>query len=57
MKKAEKEKMRNEEKVALPDDMQIDHATATHDRLAAKSLDELVEWSGGLYEIPASFRK
>ena len=55
--KAEIEKLRKNGKVALPDDMQIDPATATHDRLAAKSLDELVEWSGGLYEIPASFRK
>lgn len=55
--KAEIEKMRKEGKVALPDDLEIDPATATHERLAARSLDELVEWSGGLYEIPASFRK
>ncbi len=49
--------MRKDGKVALPDDLQIDPATATHDRLAAQSLDELVEWSGGLYEIPEAFRK
>ncbi|NLV98502.1 MAG: malonate decarboxylase subunit alpha [Synergistaceae bacterium] len=55
--KAEIEKMRKDGKVALPDDLQIDPATATHDRLAAQSLDELVEWSGGLYEIPEAFRK
>ncbi len=54
--KAEVEKMRKEGKVALPDDLGIDPATATHERLAARSLDELVEWSGGLYEIPASFK-
>jgi hypothetical protein len=33
----------------------IDPAKATRDRLAAKNFDEIVEWSGGLYKIPAQF--
>ncbi len=51
------ERLRKAGKVALPDDLGIDPALATKDLLAAKSLDELVEWSGGLYEIPDSFKK
>ena len=41
---------------AYPQDLEIDPQTATRDMLAAKSLDELVAWSGGLYEIPQSLR-
>lgn len=55
--KALVEKLRKAGKVALPEDLDIDPATATHDRLAARSLEDLVEWSGGLYEIPESFKK
>lgn len=55
--KAKLEQLRKAGKVALPEDLGIDPATATHDRLAVQSLDELVEISGGLYEIPESFRK
>lgn len=55
--KALVEKLRKAGKVALPEDLAIDPATATHDRLAARSLEDLVEWSGGLYEIPESFKK
>ncbi len=51
------EALRKAGKVALPDDLDIDPAMATRDLLAAKSLEELVEWSGGLYEIPDSFKK
>jgi malonate decarboxylase alpha subunit len=51
------ERLRKAGKVALPDDLDIDPALATKDLLAAKSLEELVEWSGGLYEIPDSFKK
>jgi malonate decarboxylase alpha subunit len=51
------ERLRKAGKVALPDDLDIDPALATRDLLAAKSLGELVEWSGGLYEIPDSFKK
>jgi malonate decarboxylase alpha subunit len=42
--------------VMLPSDLGIDVATATRDWLAAKSIDDLVTASGGLYEPPAKFR-
>ena len=43
--------------VAYPQDLEIEPREATRDMLAAKSLDELVEWSGGLYDIPQSLRR
>ena len=55
--KAMLESLRKKGKVALPEDMDIDPSTATHDRLAARSLEELVDWSGGLYDIPERFKK
>jgi malonate decarboxylase alpha subunit len=42
--------------VKLPSDLGIDVETATRDLLAAKSIDELVAASGGLYAPPAKFR-
>jgi malonate decarboxylase alpha subunit len=42
--------------VMLPSDLGIDVATVTRDWLAAKSIDDLVTASGGLYEPPAKFR-
>ena len=36
-------------------DLGIDVATATRERLAAKNIMDLVEWSGGLYDPPAKF--
>jgi malonate decarboxylase alpha subunit len=42
--------------VMFPSDLGIDAATATRDWLAAKSIDDLVTASGGLYEPPAKFR-
>src|SRR6266581_1430562 len=35
----------------------IDEATATRDWLAAKTIDELVTASGGLYAPPSKFRR
>lgn len=55
--KARVEALRKAGKVVLPEDLDIDPATATQDRLAARSLEDLVEWSGGLYDIPDSFKK
>lgn len=49
------EKLRKEGKVRFAEDLGIDPAKATRDRLSAKSLQEIVEWSGGLYKIPAKF--
>jgi malonate decarboxylase alpha subunit len=48
--------MRAEGLIALPEDMGVRRADATRSLLAAKSIAELVEWSGGLYEPPAKFR-
>ncbi len=54
--KARLESLRKEGKVALPEDLGIDPVKAGRDRLAAGSLEDLVEWSGGLYDIPENFR-
>ncbi|HPX93230.1 MAG TPA: malonate decarboxylase subunit alpha [Bacillota bacterium] len=51
------EAFRKAGKVALPEDLGIDPARADQSLLAARSLEELVDWSGGLYEIPEKFRK
>jgi malonate decarboxylase alpha subunit len=42
--------------VTFPSDLGIDVKTATRDLLAAKTIDELVTASGGLYVPPAKFR-
>lgn len=47
--------LRREGKIALPEDLDIDPATATRDRLAAQDLNDIVEWSHGLYKIPKKF--
>jgi malonate decarboxylase alpha subunit len=49
-------RMRSEGLIALPEDMGVRRADATRSLLAAKSIAELVDWSGGLYEPPAKFR-
>jgi malonate decarboxylase alpha subunit len=41
--------------VMFPSDLGIDVNTATRDWLAAKSIDDLVRASGGLYVPPAKF--
>ncbi len=43
-------------KVAFPEDLAIRRTDATRSLLAAKSIADLVEWSGGLYNPPAKFR-
>lgn len=55
--KAECDALRAAGLAAYPQDLEIDPQEATRDMLAAKSLDELVEWSGGLYDIPQSLRR
>ena len=49
-------RLRNEGKVAYPEDLGIRRTQATRSLLAAKSIADLVEWSGGLYNPPAKFR-
>lgn len=48
--------LRKSGKVVYPEDMGIRRSDATRSLLAASSVSELVEWSGGLYNPPAKFR-
>ena len=41
--------------VQYPEDLGIDPGRATRDLLAARSLEDLARWSGGLYKIPSKF--
>jgi len=50
------EKLRKDGLVALPEDLNIKRTEAKRSLLAAKSIDDLVSWSAGLYEPPAKFR-
>jgi malonate decarboxylase alpha subunit len=50
------ESLRRRGIVMLPSDLGIDVRTATRDWLAAKTIDDLVTASGGLYTPPAKFR-
>jgi malonate decarboxylase alpha subunit len=42
--------------VAYPEDLGIRRGEAKRSLLAARSIDDLVAWSGGLYQPPAKFR-
>ena len=42
--------------VAFPEDLGVDRGEASRGLLAAKSMADLVTWSGGLYNPPAKFR-
>jgi malonate decarboxylase alpha subunit len=53
---AQTRRLRSDGLVALPEDLGVDRNQATRSLLAAKSMADLVEWSGGLYEPPARFR-
>lgn len=48
--------MRRDGLVAFPEDLQIRRTEAKRSLLAAKSVEDLVEWSDGLYNPPAKFR-
>jgi malonate decarboxylase alpha subunit len=50
------EQLRRDGLVAFPEDLGIRRTDAKRSLLAAKSIEELVEWSEGLYEPPARFR-
>ncbi|WP_280170503.1 malonate decarboxylase subunit alpha [Priestia megaterium] len=50
------EKMRRDGLVAFPEDLQIRRTEAKRSLLAARSAEDLVEWSDGLYNPPAKFR-
>ncbi len=42
--------------VAYPEDLGVQRAAARRSLLAARSIEDLVAWSGGLYQPPARFR-
>ena len=42
--------------VAYPEDIGVRRLEAERSRLAARSMEDLVAWSGGLYDPPARFR-
>jgi malonate decarboxylase alpha subunit len=50
------DKLREEGLVAFPEDLQIRRTDAKRSLLAASSIEDLVEWSGGLYKAPDKFR-
>ena len=54
--KAMVENLRDRGIVRRPEDLGIDPRLATRDLLAARSVKDLVRWSGGLYAPPARFR-
>lgn len=49
--------LRKQGKVVYPEDLSIDVDRANKSLLAAKSLEEIVDISGGLYSIPDIFKK
>ncbi len=50
------EALRRDGIVAFPEDLQVETRLADRSLLAARSIEDLVAWSGGLYEPPAKFR-
>lgn len=50
------DELRREGLIAFPEDLRIRHTDAKRSLLAAKSIEEIVEWSDGLYEPPAKFK-
>jgi malonate decarboxylase alpha subunit len=55
-KPAETKALRDKGIIKTPEDLGIDRQRANRSLLAAKSVRELVDWSGGLYDPPARFR-
>jgi malonate decarboxylase alpha subunit len=50
------EELRRDGLVAFPEDLGVETRLANRSLLAARSIDDLVAWSGGLYDPPAQFR-
>jgi len=50
------ENLRDRGVIKYPEDLGIDKRDATRDLLAARSVKDLVRWSGGLYDPPKRFR-
>jgi malonate decarboxylase alpha subunit len=43
--------------VAYPEDLGVPRSAAQRSLLAARSIDELIDWSGGLYQPPHHVRR
>ena len=50
------ERLRKDGLVAFPEDLGVEVRLANRSLLAARSIADLVAWSGGLYDPPAKFR-
>ncbi len=50
------EALRRDGLVAFPEDLKVETRLADRSLLAARSIEDLVAWSGGLYDPPAKFR-
>jgi malonate decarboxylase alpha subunit len=50
------ERLRQDGLVAFPEDLGVEVGLASRSLLAARSIGDLVAWSGGLYDPPAMFR-
>jgi malonate decarboxylase alpha subunit len=50
------EALRRDGLVALPEDLKVETRLANRSLLAARSIEDLVAWSGGLYDPPSQFR-
>jgi len=50
------ENLRDRGVIRRPEDLGIHKRDATRDLLAARSVKDLVRWSGGLYDPPKRFR-
>ncbi|MDM5198219.1 malonate decarboxylase subunit alpha [Fictibacillus enclensis] len=48
--------LRDKGLIAFPEDLGVNRTEAKRSLLAAKSVEEIVDWSKGLYNPPASFR-
>jgi len=55
-KAAETAELRRKGVVAYPEDLGVHRLQANRSLLAARSMEDLVAWSGGLYQPPAKFR-
>lgn len=51
-----REQLRRDGVLTLPEDLGVSRTEATRSLLAARSIEDLVTWSGGLYDPPARFR-
>jgi malonate decarboxylase alpha subunit len=50
------ESLRRDGLVSFPEDLKVETRLADRSLLAARSIEDLVAWSGGLYEPPSQFR-